>query len=165
MKSRYWWGGGGAAAFMAVLVWLGAVLTSADQPGHAVPEQECSCVEVQMENDRLMRELSGLKGEIEALRSRPHTQLFHSSKVLAEKGLDDPVRALVADLKQREDLIPMAGVLEGTMRFRNEASWVITDKWVLAHFDDGHKGGTLLLAYSVDHNGNIHWTVMDFAPH
>ena len=49
------------------------------------------------------------------------------------------------------------------MNFRNEAWWVVSNKWVLAHFDDGHRGGTLLLEYTVE-NGTIEWTVLDFAP-
>ncbi len=98
------------------------------------------------------------------IQSKPHVHLFHSVAQLKEEGLSDPVEELITDLKQHSELIPMKGILGGTMQFRNEKTWVITDRWVLAHFDDGHVGGTLLLEYSVQ-DGAVQWTVVGHAPH
>lgn len=50
------------------------------------------------------------------------------------------------------------------MVFRKVESWVVTDKWVLAHFDDGHSGGTMLLEYTVN-DGVIQWSMVDFVLH
>lgn len=50
------------------------------------------------------------------------------------------------------------------MAFRKVESWVVTDRWVLAHFDDGHSGGTILLEYSLT-DGVIQWRMVDFVQH
>jgi hypothetical protein len=44
--------------------------------------------------------------------------------------------------------------------YRKERVFVISDKWVIAYFDDGHIEGNMLLSYSVK-NGNISWKVID----
>ena len=77
-------------------------------------------------------------------------------RVLREQGLDDPVNQIVTDLKGRPNLIPFEAELGGTMAFRDNDKWVLTEKWVLAYFEDGHIGGRALLEYSVA-NGKLEW--------
>jgi len=114
-----------------------------------------------VEVDRLRREVADLQNELAAERSGPHRGLFSAEWALREQGLEDPALDLVKDLQPRSDLIPVPGVLGGTMAFRRTADWVVTDRWVLAHIDDGHTGGTLLLEYAVT-DGGIKWTLADY---
>mgnify|MGYP000976640784 CR=1 FL=1 len=68
---------------------------------------------------------------------------------------------IIDDLTKHSELIPYKGVLGGKMDFYNKENiFVISDKWVLAYFEDGHIGGNMLLGYSVE-NENIFWKVID----
>jgi len=79
-------------------------------------------------------------------------------QAMKKKGLHDPVGEIIADLKQHRELIPYKGVLGGTMNFYDDSKiWVLTKKWVLAYFEDGHVAGYLLLEYEVTQGGKIIW--------
>ncbi len=73
-----------------------------------------------------------------------------------------PIKYLKLDLVKHPELITYKGVLGGTMGFYFENKiWVLTDKWVLAWFEDGHVGGYILLEYTVSDDGKISWKVID----
>jgi len=78
---------------------------------------------------------------------------------LKKKGLRNPEADLMNDLsrKQRE-LIPAKGVLGCTMSIRD--SRILTDRYAMAYYEDGHNGGYMILKYEVS-NGNITWKVVD----
>jgi hypothetical protein len=79
-------------------------------------------------------------------------------EAMKKKGLHDPASEITADLKQHHELIPYKGVLGGTMNFYDDSKiWVLTKKWVLAYFEDGHVAGYLLLEYEITQGGKIHW--------
>ncbi|MEK7996117.1 MAG: hypothetical protein AAB403_20150, partial [Planctomycetota bacterium] len=81
----------------------------------------------------------------------PAIELFGwDIQAMKKKGLNDPVNQIIADLKQHRELIPYKGILGGTMNFYDDSRiWVLTKKWVLAYFEDGHVAGYLLLEYEV----------------
>jgi len=77
---------------------------------------------------------------------------------LQELGLADPVPALAQDLMRHPELIPYPGVLGGNMGFYSEDNiQILTPRWVLANFDDGHIDGYMLLEYAVAPGGKITW--------
>jgi len=81
---------------------------------------------------------------------------------LQKKGLGNPLYDLAADLQRHPELIPHKGVLGGTMAFGfPEKIHVLTDKYVLAYFEDGHIAGWMLLEYGVSKGGKIYWRVID----
>ena len=80
---------------------------------------------------------------------------------LKRKGLANPVEDIRNDLMNSAELIPLEGVLGGTMQFYEDQIYVLTNRWVLAYVDDGHIAGYLWLEYSVDSGGEITWTVRD----
>ncbi len=82
----------------------------------------------------------------------------HYINEMKEKGLSNPVQDIISDLQKHRELIPYKGILGGEMGFyyKNEIR-VLTNKWVLAYFEDGHYGGYLLLEYLVHSNGKITW--------
>ena len=118
---------------------------------------------------------SAYKRQLERLDSdnaRPAEQLDQSRKATAaaielfawdieamrKKGMADPASQILADLKQHRELIPYKGVLGGTMGFYDDSKiWILTSKWVLAYFEDGHVAGYLLLEYQVAQGGKITW--------
>lgn len=68
---------------------------------------------------------------------------------------------IILDLKQHNNLIPYEGVLGGKMGFYDDKKiFILSDKWVLAWFDDGHIAGYMLLKYQLNKNG-ISWKAID----
>jgi hypothetical protein len=88
------------------------------------------------------------------LRSKPGLTSLDVER-LREKGLESPVADIRASLEEKKDLIPYEGVMGGTMDFYE--IHVLTSKWVLAYFEDGHVGGYMLLEYDVSQRGDISW--------
>ena len=82
-------------------------------------------------------------------------------RAMQKKGLKDPVNDIVSDLKQNGKLIPYQPSMGGTMNFYDTGKiWILTNKWVLAYFEDGHNGGYVLLEYEVAPGGKIIWKIL-----
>jgi len=80
---------------------------------------------------------------------------------MKKKGINDPVQNLIKDLKEHPEIIPYEGTLGGQMNFYFEKKiWILTNKWVLAYFEDGHIGGYLLLQYNINNAGKISWELI-----
>ncbi len=85
----------------------------------------------------------------------------HIINSLKRKGFNGKLKDVTDDLIQHPELIPYDGVLGGTMGFYfPEDIHVLTDKWVLAYFEDGHISGYMLLEYTIN-NDSISWRVME----
>ncbi len=109
--------------------------------------------EAEREREALLATIDELKGG-SLLRSWEVSQL-------QKEGLSDPADDLAADLVQHRELIPFEGVLGGTMGFYSKKDiHVLTSRWVLASFEDGHIGGCMLLEYTVSPQGKIQWKVL-----
>jgi hypothetical protein len=83
---------------------------------------------------------------------------------LKKKGLPDPESDLRRDLMGHPELIPMEGILGGTMGFVEDSIALLSQQWVYAEFEDGHTGGCCLLSYEVGPGGHISWHVLAAAP-
>ena len=81
-------------------------------------------------------------------------------KELERKGIKGGSNQIINDLLKHNELIPFEGILGGKMAFRKDKIFVISDRWVLAYFEDGHISGNMLLRYNVK-NGVIIWKVID----
>jgi hypothetical protein len=80
---------------------------------------------------------------------------------LRRRGLEDPVRDLVADLRRHPEVIPYPGVLGGRMGFYDsDRIRVLNDFWVYAPFEDGHVAGDAIFGYRVSPGGRISWRVI-----
>lgn len=83
---------------------------------------------------------------------------------LANKGISEPVTLLRDSLRERPDLIPVEGVLGGTMNFYDrEAIHVLNDQWIFATFEDGHIMGQIILGYDFDENNRLDFEVLAIA--
>ena len=118
-------------------------------------------------SDQVERIKDSLKQKEALLQRRPElaTQLptvyDWDIRRLQKKGLQDPIKDVVDDLMKHPELIPHEGVLGGQMGFYPGATYVLTAKWVLAYFEDGHIAGHMLLEYQVSPGGKISWRVID----
>jgi hypothetical protein len=119
----------------------------------------------QQEHKILVTEIDSLRTSLEYFRKELNIQelLSHEKLIgLTRKGLTDPASEIVADLQKHPELIPYKGVLGGTMGFYyKEEIHILTPKWVIASFEDGHMAGIMLLRYEVSDDGKISWKVID----
>jgi hypothetical protein len=84
-------------------------------------------------------------------------------ELLKRDGLTDPPRQLRDSLVAHPELIPYEGVQGGTMFFLpDEAIVLLEPPYAFARFEDGHIGGSMLVAYAVE-NGpepRVLWKVL-----
>jgi hypothetical protein len=134
---------------VVILALAGAVITRRQQTGQ-LERQEM----LQGELDSLKVYLDHLAG---LLKEKPG---LSSSEIrrFRDKGLEDPVAEIKESLQKQKELIPVEGVMGGTMDFH--AAHVLTSRWVLAYFEDGHVGGHMLLEYDVSDEGEISWKLI-----
>ena len=76
-----------------------------------------------------------------------------------KKGIENPEEFIETSLRNRPELIPMDGVLGGTMRFGNIQ--LLSNQWLIADFNDGHIEGKGLYKYTLKNNGTIHFKLME----
>ncbi len=114
-------------------------------------------------NTRLVERVDSLVKQLDKL-PPPKTQSLlitaYDIQQMKDKGLDNPVQNLIEDLSRHPELIPYKSVLGGHMRFFKDEIYVLTSRWVLAYFEDGHIAGKMLLEYSVADDGTISWKVL-----
>ncbi len=109
---------------------------------------------------KLKKEVEALAKELRAIKAgfyQSDDQIF-----LRRRGLKAPEEELKESLLKQEDLIPEKGVLGGKMRFYDIAEMkVLSRKWVVAGFEDGHKAGRALLEFRISDDGDITWEMID----
>ncbi|HYM80893.1 MAG TPA: hypothetical protein VEY91_05725 [Candidatus Limnocylindria bacterium] len=77
---------------------------------------------------------------------------------LRRRGLADPARQLRDSLVAHPELIPVEGVLGGTMAFvPGEEILLFSPHYAFAAFEDGHIGGHMLLRFGVEAEGRVFW--------
>jgi len=82
-------------------------------------------------------------------------------QAMKRADLKDPLKDIISDLKRHRELIPYKGSMGGTMNFYGRSKvWILTKKWALAYFEDGHIGGYLLLEYDITKGGGINWKTL-----
>lgn len=82
-------------------------------------------------------------------------------RYLTDNGLSNPLIQLKEDLVNRDDLIPVEGVLGGTMRvYSTDQIRILPGRYVFAVFEDGHIQGNLILQYEVK-DGQISWKIIE----
>ena len=107
--------------------------------------------------ENLNKEVESLKEELESYKGFDEAILMS----LKDKGFTGKLEDIIIDLQSHQELIPFEGGLGGTMGFYSDKHiHVLTDKWVLAYFEDGHFFGFMLLEYDIK-DGEIIWEVID----
>ena len=79
---------------------------------------------------------------------------------LKSKGLTNPEADLKNNLTEnQQNILQQKGTLGGTMSIRDIQ--ILNERYALAYFEDGHKGGYLVLRYEIQPAGRISWVVLD----
>lgn len=76
------------------------------------------------------------------------------------RGLANPEADILADLLKKPHLIPQEPVLGGTMFFLPGEVRLLSERWAMATYEDGHVQGRALFEYLVSPQGNITWRVL-----
>jgi len=114
--------------------------------------------ELESQNRLLTAERTNANRLAVAIGTGPSVRLGDSdAAALQSRGLADPVEDIVADLQKHPELIPFEGHFGGTMDFYDGCVLALTDRWVLASFEDGHNDGYILLRFDVGPDGDIRW--------
>jgi len=153
------------SGFILVSVALVVLLISNVKNKHKIERLEKNNSELVKKLEQTNKESAEEKREqkdtIDLSENKPaNTIELHSWDIeqMKRKGLKDPAKDIISDLRQHRELIPYKGSVGGTMNFYSESQiWILTKKWVLAYFEDGHNGGYLLLEYEVTKDGKIKW--------
>lgn len=80
---------------------------------------------------------------------------FHQ---LEKQGIKKPVDFIKKSLRSNPHLIPLNPVLGGKMHFTNMQ--VLTDRWVMATYEDGHIMGRTIFLYSLGPEKELHFRVL-----
>jgi hypothetical protein len=84
---------------------------------------------------------------------------------LRAAGLTDPINQLRSDLGAHANLIPIKGVVGGTMGYYDRDGIVLLPGgYVYAPADDGHIIAHTVLRYQVKPGGQIEWKLLDARP-
>ncbi len=139
-----------AAIVIGALLWQNMRLTGALEQG----AEHLAEIEQQLANRSITPPPEEAKVDKAPLLTPPER------RQLRRAGLGEPEIDLRASLMSRPDLISSKGVLGGRMGFHDpDQIHILSDRWVLAGFDDGHRAGKLLLEYRVS-KGQIDWKVL-----
>ena len=79
---------------------------------------------------------------------------------LRKKGFRNPEEELLLHLQQHPELVPAKGSLGGRMAFRELT--LLTERYALGYFEDGHEAGYALLRFEAAAVGKISWQVADY---
>lgn len=122
---------------------------------------------VQKQNEQLL-ELDSVLSDLQSnsysdsLANESNDWIFDSEiRYLTDNGLSNPVFQLKDDLVNRDDLIPVEGIMGGTMRiYSTDQIRILPGRYVFAVFEDGHKQGNIILQYEVK-DGQISWKIIE----
>ena len=103
--------------------------------------------------------LAEQKNIVDRLKSTSFTLPDHVTLYLEQNGFSSPLM-LLDTLKNHNDLIPVEGVLGGTMRWWPELSVILDSRFAVGYFEDGHIMGFALLEYDFEADGKPVWKVL-----
>jgi hypothetical protein len=113
------------------------------------------------ENDSLQQQIDSLNTTLKELRSTENYWFANENEgaTFIEKGINDPKTSIEKALREKPELIPLEAVLGGTMRFGNIE--ILSDKWVIADYDDGHVTGKSIYRYQLTPNKTFAFELVD----
>lgn len=74
------------------------------------------------------------------------------------EGIENPQEFIKNQLRNQPERIPLSPEVGGTMAFRKID--IISEKWLLAIYDDGHVQGKAIMEYELQPNGSVKYTLV-----
>ncbi len=98
----------------------------------------------------------------EVVKELPTNYWFDSESVsvdfFADNGIDNPQAYIDSALRAHPKMLPVKGVLGGTMRF--DSIQLLSSKWLIADYSDGHILGKSIYEYQVKKDGIIEFRIL-----
>lgn len=144
------------------LLFLTAVLGCKDE----VSEEPSISSEVEIESlqasvDSLKRENDSLSALFISNKGDSnfwYNPLYDGSNLLRQ-GIENPGEFIEKSLREKPELIPLKGVLGGTMRYGKIQP--LGSEWVIAYYDDGHIEGRAIYKYQINAQGKLEFQLLD----
>ena len=84
---------------------------------------------------------------------------LYDGRNLLRQGIENPGEFIEKSLREKPELIPLKGVLGGTMRFRKIQP--LGNQWVIAYYEDGHIEGRAIYKYDLNSLGKLDFKLLD----
>lgn len=116
---------------------------------------------LQTENNRLIQQMDSLNKESDEVRLSENYWFDDQNEGadFVNQGIKNPEKSIENALREKPELIPLEPVLGGNMRFGNIQ--ILSDKWVIAEFDDGHVTGRSIYRYKLNTNKTFEFELLD----
>jgi len=112
-----------------------------------INEMETEIHQLKAQNDSLIKILSERIPDTNYW-FNPH----YDSGKFTHLGIENPDEFIKNALREKPELIPADAVLGGTMYFGNIQ--LLSDKWLIAEFEDGHIYGRAIFQYQLNKENN-----------
>ena len=128
----------------------------------------CAQDEPAQEPDRnAVEQLDSLHQIIDSLKNRNLDLLDQLTAMEAAKaavpGLLFSEDFIKDQLRKRKDLIPIEGVLGGSMRYTSFR--ILSKHWIMAVYEDGHIQGASLLRFDAEKDSTLKFKTLDHIEH
>ncbi len=111
-------------------------------------EQQSKMNSLENENDSLIHLQNQLRSKIDSLVKESDFWFRNNvdGRQLLKSGINNPEEYIINSLKQKPELIPLASVLGGQMKFSKIK--LLGKGCLIAYYEDGHVGGKTIYSYS-----------------
>ena len=121
---------------------------------------------LQKENALLVNKNDSLKRKLEiaekAIVVLQNGSIWYNSEFdnadFKEKGIKDPEKFITDELRSKPELIPIKGVLGGTISFGQIQ--LLGSKYLIAFYDDGHIEGKSIYEYKMNDSGKVEFKIV-----
>lgn len=129
--------------------------------GRQNPESNLIVEKLQLENKHLKNEIDSLNDELK--KAKLNNNYWFDNKYdgqdFINKGIENPEEHIEISLQERPELIPLKPILGGKMMFGKIQ--VLSDKWVIADYSDGHILGSTIYLYKLNKNNKLEFKILD----
>lgn len=123
---------------------------------------------IQIELNSSIKLIDSLKSQSDALKSQNDSLITvinywfnekYDANALFNIGINNPKDFIIKSLRAKPEIIPIKGVLGGTMRFGNVE--ILSHKWIIADFDDGHILGSAIFRYYLNDKKELEFQLIE----
>lgn len=122
------------------------LLSCKESDTHQIELLESEIERLKTQNDSLIKSFKTRQPD-----SNYWFNTFYEGRKFIQQGIENPTEFIENALRENPELIPLDGVLGGTMYFGKIQ--LLSDKWLIAEFEDGHIYGKAIFSYSINKEG------------
>jgi hypothetical protein len=138
-----------------ILILMSLLVLSCENQNHKsdIEKLETENASIKKRNDSLNKELQ---------KAKIYKNYWYDGEYdgigFINKGIKNPEEFIETSLRKMPQLIPLGPTLGGTMRFENIQ--VLSEKWVIADYSDGHVTGKSIYNYKLNSNNLVEFKIL-----